>query len=62
MPIRAGNGVVGHREGQCALVVQRRAQGGRVLTRRGARAAAPRPPCAGDSVSDDPSDDQCGDN
>jgi hypothetical protein len=56
-PVRGANQVLGRREGQCAPPVETpRRTDGPVR-----RARPPRPPCAGDSVSDDPSDDACGD-
>jgi hypothetical protein len=65
-PIQRGNVVGGIREGQCAP--DRGPRPPAADTHTGpppaaprVHAAQPRPPCAGDSVSDDPSDDQCGD-
>ena len=64
-PIQREAAVRGNREGQCAPVVRRAAPVHRTTSRppvgHRAHAARPRPPCAGDSVSDDPSDDACGD-
>ncbi len=59
MPVRGANLVAGHREGQCALTPGPGVGAPRLVIRPPSRRAAPRPPCAGDSVSDDPSDDQC---
>ena len=55
-PVRGGNVVAGYREGQCASAPRL----SRHLPHQRIHAARPRPPCAGDSVSDDPSDDRCG--
>jgi hypothetical protein len=54
IPIRRANLVGGRRIGQCASLPFR-ATGPSILD------PAWRPPCAGDSRSDDPSDDQCSD-
>ncbi len=62
-PTGGGNRVRGHRAGQCAVTTT----GKKVTHTYGTRARPQpepnpvhlRPPCAGDSVSDDPSDDQC---
>jgi hypothetical protein len=67
-PTQRANTVGGHREGQCAPVHRRRVpttthrHAGPPPAPPGVHRAKRRPPCAGDSVSDDPSDDQCGDN
>ena len=63
MPLRGDNVVAGFRAGQCAPVTF---PGSRTTHDVGRRGQVPttdgwRPPCAGDSVSDDPSDDECGD-
>lgn len=55
-PVRAGNVVAGHREGQCASDSRH----SRPVAHQTTHSARPRPRCAGDSVSDDPSDDRCG--
>lgn len=62
-PSAAGNSVSGHHSGQCAAHARGQAMH-RHATQRPSRhpQARPehhRPRCAGDSVSDDPSDDQC---
>jgi hypothetical protein len=63
-PLRGQNLVAGFRAGQCALMALP-GIGPRTAhhpVRRGQIPQGPwRPPCAGDSVSDDPSDDECGD-
>jgi hypothetical protein len=63
VPSAAGNSVSGHHSGQCATHARGQAMH-RHATQRPSRhpQARPehhRPRCAGDSVSDDPSDDQC---
>jgi hypothetical protein len=64
-PFRANNIVIGERQGQCTAVLHRRAwpwTDDRPARRVSARPPEwHRPPCAGDSVSDDPSDDECDD-
>ena len=58
-PISARNAVRGHREGQCAAPAPRRVTRPHPHPVATPRPVHHRPPCAGDSVSDDPSDDQC---
>jgi len=64
-PTQGANVVAGRREGQCAPSwgprTQARASTPRTAVAPRAPATKRRPPCAGDSVSDDPSDDSCGD-
>ncbi len=60
-PVTGVNLVAGRRTGRCAAPRVRafeRRGGGHV---RPAPTQSGRPPCAGDSVSDDPSDEECGD-
>lgn len=62
MPLRAVNAVAGFRVGQCAPAALSRPRTDHHLGRLGQTPTDRwRPPCAGDSVSDDPSDDECGD-
>jgi hypothetical protein len=64
-PVRISNVIAGQRAGQCAWVGRRVTRHGTVRMplplARHPHVSSPRPPCAGDSVSDDPSDDQCDD-
>lgn len=64
LPIRGDNVVLGQRTGQCALIrasVPSYWNDNAPEWNRRNPATRWRPPCAGDSVSDDPSDDECGD-
>jgi hypothetical protein len=64
VPLRGDNLVGGQREGQCAGVgatATRYRSTRHPVWHRRMPMERPRPRCAGDSVSDDPSDDECGD-